>query len=55
MKKNDLKISLIFSLIRRLAGFLLGIYQVSTLEEAMKQTIVSQLGSTTMLIVITVI
>ena len=36
-------------------GFLLGIYQVSTLEEAMKQTIVSQLGSTSALIVISVI
>ena len=55
MKNNDLKTSLIFSLFGCLAGFLLGTYQVSTLDEAMKQTIVSQFGSTTALIVITVI
>ena len=55
MKYNDVKLSLIFSLIGCLAGFLLGLYQVSTLEEAMKQTLVSQLGSTTALIAITVI
>ena len=55
MKNNHLKTSLIFSLIGCLAGFLLGIYQVSTLEEAMKQTIVAQLGSTSALIVISVI
>ncbi len=55
MKNNDVKLSLIFSLIGCLAGFLLGLYQVSTLDETMKQTIVSQLGSTTALIVISVI
>lgn len=55
LKNKDLKTSLIFSLIGCLAGVLLGIFQVSTLEEAMKQTNVSQLSSSTALIVITVI
>jgi membrane protease YdiL (CAAX protease family) len=55
IKNKDIKISLIFTLIGFFAGIVVGIYQVSTITEEVKQQIITQMGSTTMLIIITAI
>jgi len=55
MKNKDIKYSLIFTLIGLIAGIFVGVYQVSTATEELKLQIIAQLGSTNMLIVVSII
>ncbi|QGG48480.1 CPBP family intramembrane glutamic endopeptidase [Heliorestis convoluta] len=55
MKNNDLKISLLFTLIGLAAGFSLGYFQLSAATEEVRQQIVAQLGSTEILLVISTV
>ena len=50
IRSKDFEISLIFSIIGLIASIFIGIYQISTFTEIMKQQIISQLGSTQALI-----
>lgn len=54
MKNKDIKISLIFTIIGLIAGVFLVVYQVSMVTGIMKQDMISQFGSTTALIAISV-
>jgi hypothetical protein len=55
MKNKDLKLSLIFTFIGLLAGFVTCLYQISTFDNTMKETIVDQLGSVNALIPISAV
>ena len=55
MKNKDLKISLIFTLIGLIAGALTGWYQILNFDEAMKEAIISQVGSINMMIFISAV
>lgn len=52
MKNKDLKLSIIFTLIGLVAGALMGWYQILNFDEAMKETIISQVGSINIMILI---
>lgn len=55
MKNKDLKISIIFTIIGLIAGIFTGFYQVSTLTEESYQQIISQLGSTNVLMIVVIV